>query len=397
MHILLLIKFVHYTKISLPKCVKKVYRTSFLGFNFLQQKSYNLKRIALVISSLTSGGAERVMSELANYFVNKPDVEIHLIILIRKEKFFEIDKRVKIYEPDFDYKKYSRPIFTLKILKYLRSTLKLIRPDTCLSFSGRYNSFALIAAYGLGLKVFISDRSRPGISYGKLLDFINPILYKTATGIIAQTSKAKDFAYQQTHHKNIRVINNPIRTLKKVNVERQNIILNVGRFIPSKKQELLIEIFSRIKAPEWKLQFLGDGERYEAAKKKAEKLGVADRVLFEGMQRNIDKYYFGAKIFAFTSVSEGFPNALGEATAAGLASISFDCNAGPSDLIDDGKTGFLIPMNQEEVYENRLQELIDNATKRTDFGKYAEIKAERFSLDYIANQYFDFILSTPIL
>lgn len=353
-----------------------------------------MKKIALVISSLSSGGAERVMSVLANYFVNKPDVEIHLIILIRKEKFFEIDKRVKIYEPDFDHKKYSRPVFTLKILKYLRSTLKSIEPDTCLSFSGRYNSFALIAAYGLGLKVFISDRSRPGISYGKFLDLLNPIMYKTAVGIIAQTSKAKEFAFKQTGHKNIKVINNPIRTLKKIEVERQNIILNVGRFIPSKQQELLVEIFSRINAPKWKLQFLGDGQRFEAAKQKAKELKVEDRVMFEGMQKEVDKYYFGAKIFAFTSVSEGFPNALGEAAAAGLASISFDCNAGPSDLIDDEKTGFLIPMNEEEVYKEKLQELIDNETQRTQFGKNAEIKAQKFSLDYIANQYFDFILST---
>ena len=351
------------------------------------------KKIALVIPSLALGGAVRVITELANYFVTKSDVEVHLIVLVKSKVFFQISNYVKLHEPKFNYKTHYRPIFTLKILIYLRNTLKLIQPITCLSFGGRYNSFVLLAAYGLGIKVFISDRSQPSISYGRIINFLNSKIYKSATGIIAQTSNAKEFAYKQTGHHNIKVIPNPIRALRQSNTEKQNIILNVGRFIPSKQQKLLIEIFSRVHAPDWKLQFLGDGECFQEAIYIAKHLGISDRVLFEGMKKDIDTYYLSAKIFAFVSISEGFPNALAEAASYGLACISFDCDAGPRDLIDDGETGFLIPLDNVYLYTKKLQELIENENLRVKFGKQAKMKMENLNITKIGNEYLKFILS----
>src|SRR5690606_38994684 len=117
---------------------------------------------------------------------------------------------VFVHEPSFTIDQMSRIHFQWKICWWLRSKLKEIKADAVLTFGGKYNAFVLLAAWGLGKKVFISDRSRPTISYGKMLDILNPIIYRRATGIIAQTRKAEEVLKQKVGHRNIKVIPNPI-------------------------------------------------------------------------------------------------------------------------------------------------------------------------------------------
>lgn len=349
--------------------------------------------IALVIPALVSGGMERVMSNLANDFARRENVSVHLILLIQEKKFYKIDSCVTIHEPDFSHKNFIRPVFTLKILMYLRKKLSQLKPDTVLSFGGKYNSFVLLSSTGLKIPIFISDRSRPNISYGKILDVLNPIIYKRAKGIIAQTEKAKIFLHSKTAHKNIKVIGNPIKKIQAYDTEsRENIVLNVGRFIKSKRQDLLVKYFEKTASKNWILCFIGDGPELANVKEVASLKTLSNRVFFLGNVDNIEHYYKSASIFAFTSVSEGFPNALGEAMSAGMACISFDCNAGPSDLIDDGINGYLIKEYDDESYCVKMAELMMDQTKRETFGLNAQSKMALYNFEDISTKYFNFIL-----
>lgn len=335
---------------------------------------------------------ERVMIRLAEYFSQLESNKVHLILFAKTDHFFKVPDRVIIHQPNFNYKAYLRPVFTLKIMAYLRNSLKKIKPDVALSFGGRYNSFVLVSAYGTGVPVFISDRSRPSISYGKFLDILNRYVYRSAKGIIAQTGIARDLMCQRTGHQNIQVIGNPIRWINGRKLS-ENIILNVGRFIPSKKQDLLLDVFKIIDPEGWKLIFIGHGQTFNLVRQKAVQLELEEKVIFAGQQSNVDDYYCRTSIFAFTSTSEGFPNALGEAMAAGCACISFDCEAGPSELIDDGINGFLVPVCDHEQYKQKLQLLIDDPELRQRFGEKAREKMKQFSVDKIAHQYLEFLLA----
>jgi glycosyltransferase involved in cell wall biosynthesis len=350
-----------------------------------------MKRITLVTPSLGSGGAERVMSELAAYFADTLHHHVTMIVLTKTEQFYKVPESVTVKEPSFDHKKYSRPVFSVKILQHLRKQLKSSKPDAVLTFGGRYNAFVLLASKGLGLRVFVSDRSKPGISYGGFQNFINPRQYKSATGIIAQTRAAEAFTKKAIGHKNIAVIGNPIRQQPASTATRENIILSVGRFIRTKHQDLLIEYFSKIPNEGWKLVFLGDGAGLDACRQKAAALGIGDKVLFEGAVRNVNDYYNKSAIYASTSSSEGFPNALGEAMATGMACISYDCVAGPADLIEHNHTGMLIAMNAHEAYADALKTMMANATLRENLGAAARKKIEEFSTPVIAQRFFDFM------
>ncbi|MBK7107880.1 MAG: glycosyltransferase [Bacteroidetes bacterium] len=353
----------------------------------------DIKKIALIVPSLNIGGMERVMVELAWYFSTKSNIKITLILLSNKTKYYELPNSLVLIQPEFDYKKYSRVVFTLKIFLYLRKALKELKPNSLLSFSERYNAFVLLAAIGLGIKLYVSNRASPFYSAGRMIDLINFYTYRMASGIIAQTNLAKEQLFKKSNHKNIIVIGNPIRSIAQSGTQKENIILYVGRFSDQKNQYSLVEYFAAINNMNWVIKFVGDGLKMQQTISKVEKLGLTEYVQFEGMRTDIEFFYNQASIFAFTSLSEGFPNALGEAMAAGLACISYDCVAGPADLIDDGVNGFLIPLGNEKLYIERLKLLMEDADLRKRFGIAAREKMKQFSADKIAQQYLDFILA----
>lgn len=346
-----------------------------------------MKKIALLIPTLTNGGAERVMSVLANKLSGDENIEVHLILYLRDERFYLISDKVVIHSPDFDYTKFSRIKSTIKTFRFIRQTLKEVKPYSLLSFGGKYNSMVLLSSIGLGIKTYVSDRSRPGISYGKLQDFINPIVYRFSKGIIAQTSKAKEVAFKNTKHKNIVVIPNPVPNRYGQVAEKEKIILNVGRFIATKQQFNLIELFVGLQNKDWKLVFLGDGEHFEKCKELVSNLNMESQIELLGVQKDVNNYLSKSMIFAFTSISEGFPNSLAEAMAAGCACISFDCVAGPSDIIDHNQNGFLVPMNDWDTYTKLLADLMQNDNLRTKFGIEARNKANIFNEDAIVKEF----------
>ncbi|GAB2680588.1 glycosyltransferase family 4 protein [Flavihumibacter cheonanensis] len=354
----------------------------------MKNASENKISVCFVLPSLGSGGMERVMSELVWFLSKYERYSITLLIMTKASKFYSLPGSVRIIEPDFDHRRYSRLKFTSLIFLFVRKVLKKHKPQVVLSFGGKYNSFVILANLGLKSKIFVSDRSRPGVKYGILQSILNPIVYRYATGIIAQTKLAKEYVKRQTNHQNITIIGNPIRIISSdQQVAKNNIILNVGRFISTKNQSFLIEYFEKISDTGWELVFIGDGPKIDLVKKQASESKVSDRIKFLGNIRNIDDYYRAAKIFAFTSTSEGFPNSLAEAMSAGLACISFDCMAGPSDLIDDGVNGFLIPELDHNTYISRLSRLMNDQNLIKSLGDAAIIKMKKYHPDVIGDEY----------
>lgn len=327
------------------------------------------------------------MSELANYFSNINDVEIHLIVLSTNQNFYNIANNVTIHKPNFEFNNKYRLYYTFKTILFLRKKIKDNNLYSLLSFGEMYNSFVLLSSLFLKTKVYVSDRSKPDKNWGFFHENLRKILYKNAFGIIAQTSYSKNYLQKITNHKNIIIIPNPVKKFEKLNLEKKNIILNVGRLIPSKKIDLLLKMFSEIDNKDWKLWIVGNGPEHANLIRITEKLNLSDKVTFWGARKDVENFYGQAKIFSFTSISEGFPNAILEAMAAGLPIISFNCVAGPSDLIDDNENGYLIPELELELYKEKLVFLLNNENQYLAFSKNAISKSEKFNLQIIGNQF----------
>jgi len=119
-----------------------------------------------------------------------------------------------------------------------------------------------------------------------------------------------------------------------------------------------------------------------------QKLGAEAHIRFEGFQSDVNTYYRESKIFAFTSSSEGFPNVVGEALAHGLPVVSYDCTAGPSEMIADGGNGFLVPVFDDSAFCDKLALLMTDESLRTRMSENATRSIQQFNSTVIASQFY---------
>ena len=348
-------------------------------------------KIFLIIPTLASGGAERVMSELANEFFRQ-NHEVHLVLLAKSEDFYSIYPSIRVHRLNFINKgKLKKILLEINTFLKLYKILKAEKPHAVLSFMEKYNLITIVASRFLRLKVFISDRSNPQKKIPLTIRVLKKVMYRFATGIVAQTSLAKNILVKTTGNKNITIIANPLKPIKfHPEISREKIILNIGRLVPEKGQKYLLYAFSNIQYTDWKLFILGDGPLRSELINLAEKLKIANNLYMPGEVKKIDEWLAKASIFAFPSVSEGFPNALAEAMAAGLPCVSFDCNAGPRDIIKNSKNGFLVSLYNSREFAQKLRILIDNPKLRLSIGVQAKYIQNHLEISKIAGEYISF-------
>ena len=357
----------------------------------------------MLAPSLQMGGIERAMSTLANYFVSR-NVEVYYVSMFPFEHFFSLDADVKYFEPDVKYPKKGGRIklvqYYWKVFSpfhgYLARTLRQIAPDVVMSFGDWVPHLAMLSLRGK-YPFYYANRSNPLIHYSWEIELIRRLAYRLypPVGIIAQTTlakKRKEKIFKGRLPK-IQIIPNPARVVRHYDISRENYIITVGRMLWSKGFGRVIDVFCKLNASEWKLILVGDGPAISEIKEKVCSLGLADRVVFTGKSNHVDEWLAKAKIYLMGSYREGFPNALCEAMAAGLACVSYDIVAGPSDIITDGVDGFLVPDDQVDMMVEKTQFLIDHPVVLEEMAQNAKRIVERLSIKEIGDRYLNFLLN----
>ncbi len=350
-------------------------------------------KIAIVIPKLTCGGTERTAVELANYCVSK-GINVTIMLMHKEVKFYGINPDVNLVEPSVYKRKIGKLIYPFFIIYFLRTRLKKVEPDIVLALG--YIVYTLFSSLFIRTKVIISFRSSPNrvrFPNNRVLNllykFSHWIIKDRVDGMIAQTTMALEI-YNRRYNCPIVVIPNFLRDLKKYEIAKQNQIVNVGHCSFEKGQHYLIKAFAELDAPDWKLVIVGDGPKRMELQGLSELLGVSDRVIFTGYRKDVDFFLAQSKIFASTSIIEGYPNALIEAMATPLPAVCFNCVSGPSDIIVDGENGFLIKVGDIQAFAVKLQELIDQPKLRERIQKKAiEIKYDN-DISKIAPKYLEF-------
>lgn len=346
--------------------------------NIMKIKKIN--KICFVVPSLHKGGLERVTSILANQAIYSK-IEVSIIILTPGLKVeYELDKNIDIYEPSFNYKR--NIFFKLRVLSFLFKKVKLISPDVIISFSENFNPLSILVGRFLSTRVFISDRSSPLLKINFINRILKKISYPFATGILAQTELAKKKL--DNLNNNVFVIPNPIRYINdSYDKQEDKIIISVGRLVKSKNFKELIRIFKNINKLDWQLLILGDGPQYNELLDFIHVNNLEENVFLKGNIDDVDLYFAKSSIFAFTSLSEGFPNALNEAMSFPLATIAYNCIAGPSDLIVDNINGYLVEEGDIESYTDKLYDLMTDRELRQRFCNEGIKNRKKFSQDII--------------
>lgn len=326
------------------------------------------KKITFITPTLGIGGAENVIRLLANQLViEKYDVTI--ICLINRYIQQKLDNQINIISPKKELKStgLQKIIYKLFLIFWLRKKLKK-QKGPIISFQAGYNNLAILSSLFLKKEMYVSDRSNPYKDIGLFNNILRKILYPLAKGVICQTEDSLNYVKNHNLNRNPFILRNPVKIIPDMNLQKEKIILSVGRLVPEKRYEDLIKIFDFIPSP-WELHIVGSGPLHTVIEKQIKSCKNSDRIkLFEGTN-NLTEFFSKASIFAFTSESEGYPNSLCEAMAFPLPVICFDCNSGPRDIVTNDINGYLIEGRSIIGYVEKLTELTNNENKREKFMK----------------------------
>jgi len=349
-------------------------------------------KITLVIFGLSSGGAERVMAIMANYWAERGK-DITLITLRSKESdFYPLDQRIKRVALDL----YSNePVFSFKRIFYrlslLRKAIKESNPDVVISFMTRMNATVLFATIGLSIPVVVSEHiDHRQLPLGFIWNILRKFSYLWANAVVVLTDELRDVASKFVSEKRLHVIPNPAIPVPEDDEEMKPpfdlpspFIVSMGRLNEQKGFDLLLDAFSRVNNEDWSLIILGEGEEREALESMSEQYGLSSRVYLPGRVNVPSAILRKAELFVLSSRYEGFPMVILEALSCGLPVLSFDCPTGPNVIIRDGIDGVLVPARDVEALSIEMNRLMKDENARNRLAENASSVVERFSTDRI--------------
>ena len=345
-------------------------------------------RLTLVIGALRCGGAERVLTSLANGW--RRDGHAVTVVTLGDDEppYFPLDPEVSL--APLGVARASRSFLesfatNLACVRALRAAFGRSRPDVIVSFLVRINVLVLFAAAGRAVPVVVSERSHPAFEpLPRAFEWLRKGLYPRADAVVVQTRRMAGW-FPQRLQPRIVVIPNAVVPPggpgpRKTGPVDRGTVLGVGRLVRQKGFDLLVRAFAATTQHHegWKLVIAGEGAERTALAALAESCGIADRVRLVGRQGDIRSLYAQADVFALPSRWEGFPNALLEAMAAGLPVVATDCPTGPREIIRDEQDGLLVGTEDVNALTQALTRLIGDPDLRERLGAEAANVADRY-------------------
>ena len=356
--------------------------------------------ITLVISDLSNGGAQRVLTLLANSWDEK-GYNVTLVTLDDGLNiFYNLNPNIKVVPANVNSIS-KNPIEAVynnfKRIKVLRRVLLNTEPNVIFSFLVGVNTLVILATLFCRVKVIVSERNNPNYWPNRriLWMFIRRCLYPLASHLVVQTEGAMKLL--KFYNQNITIIPNPVSTISNIspiyspelNFPTGNIIIATGRLVQQKGFDLLLRVFSKVVAefPNWNLLVIGEGDQKGNLKIQCEKLNISEKVYFLGSVKDIFQILRRSDIFVLSSRYEGFPNVLLEAMACGLPVVSFDCPFGPLDIIEDGMNGLLVDNGNVDQMFEKITFLIRHRDFSSRLGYNALAVKNNYSINNVIKQW----------
>lgn len=343
-------------------------------------------KIVFFIGSMNRGGAERVISILANHYAQK-NWKVEIVLLLGNKVNYELDKRIKIV--DISRKgSYFKNLFywIINIRKYINKE----KPDKIVSFIGRINYLVLTATIGIDIPIIVSERNDPKHDgRGKILQFYGNLCYKLADAIIFQTNYEKSCFNKSLYRKSF-IIANPVEvSYSPRNVFSKKLeLVTAGRLEKQKNQELLIKAFNIVSKnfPSLELKIYGEGSLRNNLQFLIESYNLSDKVKLCGNVSDLHKRISESTAFILTSEYEGLSNALIEAMMLGLPCITTDYS-GADEIIKDNINGIIVPRNNIYCLSKAIISLLENEELRENFSKNSLEIAKNYKKEIILKEW----------
>ena len=348
-------------------------------------------KIAFILHSLKSGGAERAVSNLS--LAMQKDHDVSVVLFDSTDVGYEHGGKLVDLESPSKSNSIGKAINLFKRTYLLRKLFKKEKYDAIFSFMEAAGFPSVMANRHSIVSVHDNPENLPKI-YTPFLPFIYPFAFKTVACSSAGEQKLK----KNYRLKNTTTIFNSVdlKTIKQKSNEviqyDRSFILAAGRLNKQKGFDILIRAFSKCQAnTELDLFILGEGEERSSLEQLIKKLGLENRVFLKGQVKNPYPFYASAEFFVLSSRHEGFPNILIEALSCECPCISFACETGPNEIITTNKNGLLVePENEVELYK-AIDLLHFNPSLRHNLKLNTLPSIQHLDIDRISNEWLKLI------
>ena len=359
-------------------------------------------KISVLLPDLRGGGAERVNLDLAREFVRAGHEVEFVLMQARGELLSEARESFSVV----DLATPRARALPLTLGRYLRHR----RPDALLAAVWPLTVIAPVAARlsGFRCKVLVSEHNSLSVQYrdwGRghraAMHYSMAMGYRLAdcrvgvsSGVVADISALSGLSRDAFD-----VIHNPVPPRPEPSADalqgaeglwsgpKGTRIITVGSMKAQKNYPLLLHAFARLDKPEARLMFVGNGAGRDAILSLAQDLRVADRVILAGFHPDPTPFYKTADLFVLSSDYEGFGNVIVEALACGIPVVSTDCPSGPSEILDSGRFGRLVPVGDAEAMAEAINAALDAPADRDALRH----RAADFLPDIAARKYLDLL------
>lgn len=372
------------------------------------------KKIVILALHLGTGGAEKVVCNLANLLSENNNVKIISTYKLNEKPAFRINDSVEIEYLIQDLKPnkqelknslksfnlirvFKELVITFKVL-YLRKSLmiKAIKKLDCdIVISTRILHSNWVGKYANKNIIKIAQEHNHHNNNQKYIKKVINSL-KNFDYFMPVSKELADFYSSKVKNAKVIYIPNFIENLpdKKSNLESKQLI-SVGRLDKIKGFDDLIDIFNILQGthPDLVLHIVGDGPEKQNLQNKINQLHLENKIFLCGtkLSNELEEEYLNSSIYLMTSFSESFGLVLVEAASYGLPLIAFDSAQGAKEIIENNKNGFLIPNRDKKQFAQKTDELINNFEKQKSLSENSLVIANKFSKDNISEIWNKFI------
>ena len=374
--------------------------------------------ILYFIPSLSrSGGMERVLTDKVNFLVSTGDFEITILTTDMSEEensFFYLSDKIELIKLPLYYKNYFNLNFFNKMVKihslnsiYKKNIIELFLKkefDICITMGGKELEF--ITDLNLRSKViyeshfnknfrssFLKANNKKNLFwniFGRLRDWQHTMQAKKVDKIVVLTDDNLKSWSSVTN--NVIKIVNP-SPLKNVNSQRPMLcskrVIAIGKLDNQKGFDMLIDAWSIVNNnySDWRLDIFGTGSLEEKLQNQIYNLNLSNVVSLAGVTNNVMDELLASSFLVLSSRFEGLPMVLIESITCGLPIVSFDCETGPREIINNNDCGILVENGNVDKLAQAIEEMIRNPKLRRDMSLNALEKAEQYDIDNIMQEW----------